>query len=82
MKKPAPQPSGVKSLSRRERDIAELIWATEALDKQICAELKISMGTLRTHLARIFKKLAVRTRSGVSREWERAARERIEHQQE
>lgn len=67
------QPSAgkVRTLSPRERQICEGIWA-EACDKEICSGLGIAHGTLRTHVTRILFKLHVRSRAGIARQFERA----------
>lgn len=52
---------GVAGLTARERDIARLVAARKA-NKEIAAELKLSVRTVTTHVANIFAKLKVRSR--------------------
>lgn len=59
-----PAPPRVRNLSKREQVIAECVWRGMC-DKQIAQELGIEFSTVRTHLARIFEKLGVRSRTQV-----------------
>jgi DNA-binding CsgD family transcriptional regulator len=53
-----PQPMLAAGLSRRESEVALLLSRGLAY-KQICGELHMSMGTLNTHVQRIYRKLEV-----------------------
>ncbi len=57
---------GPGSLSRREREIAELV-ARGLTNRDIAAELHISAKTVETHLSRILAKLGVPGRAAVAR---------------
>lgn len=60
-----PEPvSPLRTLSKREQAIAQCVWRGLG-DKQIAQELGIEFSTVRTHLARIFEKLGVRSRTQV-----------------
>ena len=58
--------SPVKSLTRREREVAELI-AAGLSDKRIARELNISLATAKTHVHNLLGKLAVKQRREVAR---------------
>ena len=58
--------SPVRSLTRREREVAELI-AAGLSDKQIARELNISLATTKTHVHNLLGKLAVKQRREVAR---------------
>ena len=58
--------SGVASLTRREREIAELVLARKT-NREIAAELFLSAKTVETHLRNIFVKLSVSSRVEVAR---------------
>ena len=73
---PAPgDESGIESLSKREREISELI-VERMTNKQIAAELFLSEKTIESHLRNIFNKLGVSSRVEVARAMERERRER------
>ncbi len=55
-------PAGLEALTAREREVAFAV-ARGLSDRRACAELGCSMGTLRTHLSRVFAKLGVGSRS-------------------
>ncbi|GAA4380217.1 response regulator transcription factor [Paeniglutamicibacter cryotolerans] len=55
----------IAGLTTRESEVAAAV-ACGLTDRQACRELGISMGTLRTHLSRVFAKLQVRSRTGVA----------------
>lgn len=59
---PAPATSSPGLLTRRERDVLELL-AAGLTDKAIAEALSIGDRTVETHLAHIYTKLGVRTRS-------------------
>jgi DNA-binding NarL/FixJ family response regulator len=59
---PAPERNPDAELSRREREVLELL-SQGYNDKEIAARLSISFDTERTHLAHIFDKLHVRSRT-------------------
>ncbi len=63
---------GLESLSRRERQIAELVTARKT-NREIAAELFLSEKTVESHLRNIFVKLAASSRVEVARAVERAA---------
>lgn len=69
---PLPRAAGtgtrLESLTPRERDVA-LAVARGLGDRAVCAELGCSMGTLRTHLSRVFAKLQVGSRSELAARW-------------
>jgi DNA-binding NarL/FixJ family response regulator len=70
----APGESGIAALSKREREIAQLV--TDRLtNREIAAELFLSDKTVESHLRNIFHKLGVSSRVDVARavERERAA---------
>ncbi|MGL3804663.1 helix-turn-helix transcriptional regulator [Paeniglutamicibacter sp. R2-26] len=60
--------SRLDSLTARERDVA-LAVARGVSDRAACAELGCSLGTLRTHLSRVFAKLGVGSRSELAARW-------------
>jgi DNA-binding CsgD family transcriptional regulator len=62
-----------RTLTRREQEVAELV-AHGKTNRQIADELFLSAKTVESHLARIFEKLAVSSRSGVAGAFERARR--------
>jgi DNA-binding CsgD family transcriptional regulator len=58
--------SGVEALTASERRVAEM--AAEGLtNRQIAQSLFVSVGTVETHLSRVFSKLEVRSRTELSR---------------
>lgn len=60
---PAPRDMSQKeNLTNREREILELLSQGSAY-KQIAAKLNLSMGTIQTHISRIYKKLHVNCRT-------------------
>jgi non-specific serine/threonine protein kinase len=59
---PAGAPVGSPALTRREREVLGLL-ATGCSNADIAAALFISPGTARTHVANIFSKLGVRSRT-------------------
>jgi DNA-binding CsgD family transcriptional regulator len=63
----AAKPAGVGALTRRERQIAELV-ATGLTNQEIAARLFLSRRTVESHLSHIFPKLNVRTRSSLARQ--------------
>lgn len=60
-----PQLTLRERLTKRELEIVGLV-ATGRSSKQIAAELYISRRTVETHLARIYRKLGVRSRAGLA----------------
>lgn len=63
---PAAAPStGVANLTDRERDVARAV-AAGGTNAEIAAALNISAGTVKTHVASIQSKLAVRNRVGIA----------------
>jgi len=56
---------GLETLSRREREIAELVAAGRT-NKQIAATLFISENTVESHLRRVFSKLGVSKRAALA----------------
>ena len=73
---PAPgDDSGIESLSKREREICELI-VERMTNKQIAAQLFLSEKTIESHLRNIFNKLGASSRVEVARVMERERRER------
>ncbi len=58
--------SQILKLSVREFEIARMI-SDDLSDKEIAHRLQVEISTVRTHIERIFAKLGVRRRSGVSR---------------
>ena len=63
--KRAPGDHGLAGLSQREREIAELV-AGGHTNREIASRLFLSEKTIETHLSRVFRKLAVRSRSQVA----------------
>src|SRR5918995_2410088 len=62
---------GLESLSRREREIAELVTARKT-NRQMAAELFLSEKTVESHLRNIFVKLGASSRVEVARAVENA----------
>lgn len=63
-------PDRVAGLSGRENDVARLV-ATGRTNQEICAELFISLGTVKTHLGNIQTRLEARNRVEIAaRMWE------------
>ncbi len=56
---------GIESLSRRERDVAELV-AQGLTNKEIAARLFLSEKTIESHLSKAFAKLDVRSRAALA----------------
>ena len=65
--------SGVDSLSRREREVAELVTARKT-NKEIATDLFLSEKTVESHLRNIFAKLGASSRVEVARVVEREQR--------
>ena len=63
--KPTPEPVALGMLSPREQEIVQGL-AQGFLYKEIADQLGISNGTVRTHIARIYEKLHVRSRHQVA----------------
>jgi DNA-binding CsgD family transcriptional regulator len=63
--------SGLESLSRREREIADLV-RDRMTNREIAAELFLSEKTIETHLRNVFAKLGAASRVDVARAIERA----------
>jgi len=61
-RQPAKAPADAQKLTPREHEIVTLL-AKGHLDKEIAAQLDISIGTVRTHLKHIYEKLHVRSRT-------------------
>jgi DNA-binding NarL/FixJ family response regulator len=61
----APGDAGMAALSRREREIAELV-AEGLTNREIGSRLFLSEKTVETHLSRVFQKLGVRSRAQVA----------------
>ena len=57
-------------LTPRERDVAALV-ALGRSNKEIAAELSISLGTVKDHVHSILGKTGLRTRAAVAAEWHR-----------
>ena len=55
----------VDRLTPREREVMELV-ALGLIDKDIATRLQITHRTVRTHLAHIYEKLAVRNRTAAA----------------
>jgi DNA-binding CsgD family transcriptional regulator len=68
---PAAGGDGLASLSKREREVADLVTERKT-NKQIAAELFLSEKTVESHLRNIFFKLGVPSRVEVARTVERA----------
>jgi DNA-binding NarL/FixJ family response regulator/tetratricopeptide (TPR) repeat protein len=69
-----PDDSGVAALTRREREISELI-AARLTNKQIAAQLFLSEKTIESHIRNVFHKLGASSRVEVARIIERDRRE-------
>ncbi|ATY11830.1 helix-turn-helix transcriptional regulator [Amycolatopsis sp. AA4] len=59
-------PSGGRTLSRRERQVAEMV-VRGLTTKEIAAELFLSPRTVDAHVARVLNKLDLSTRAGIAR---------------
>ncbi|MFF2197873.1 response regulator [Streptomyces sp. NPDC058157] len=59
---PGQGPDGLTGLTRREREVLELI-ARGLSNDEITAHLHLSMGTIKTHIGRLLAKLAARDRA-------------------
>ena len=70
----APGDSGLDSLSRREREIAELVCDRKT-NREIAADLFLSEKTIESHLRSVFVKLGASSRVQVARIVDRARRE-------
>jgi DNA-binding NarL/FixJ family response regulator len=64
--------SGLESLSRREREVADLVTARKT-NKEIATDLFLSEKTVESHLRNIFAKLGVSSRVEVARAVERGS---------
>jgi DNA-binding NarL/FixJ family response regulator len=64
--------AGGASLTRTEREVAQLATAG-ASNPQIAAELFMARGTVKAHLASIYRKLEVANRTALAAEFTRAA---------
>ena len=62
---------GIASLTRREREIAELVWDRRT-NREIAETLFLSAKTVESHLRNIFVKTRVSSRVDLAREVERA----------
>jgi DNA-binding NarL/FixJ family response regulator len=60
-----PAAAGTESLTRREREVAELV-ASGATNREIADALVLSVKTVETHIAHIFAKLDVRSRAALT----------------
>ena len=70
--KPGGGEGGLESLTGREREVAALV-AEHHSNKEIAAELFLSLKTIETHLRNIFRKLDVSSRAEVARAVSRSA---------
>ncbi len=61
---------GLESLSRREREVADLVTARKT-NREMAAELFLSEKTVESHLRNIFAKLGTSSRVEVARAVER-----------
>jgi DNA-binding NarL/FixJ family response regulator len=61
----SPAPSGADTLTVREREVARAV-ARGSTNNEIAAELAISAGTVKTHVANIQAKVGARNRVGVA----------------
>jgi DNA-binding CsgD family transcriptional regulator len=61
-----PEDSGVGSLTRREREIADLVWDRKT-NREIAAALFLSEKTVESHMRNLFVKLGVSSRVEVAR---------------
>jgi DNA-binding NarL/FixJ family response regulator len=66
-----PGATGIAALTRRELEIAELVWDRRT-NRQIAETLFLSPKTIETHLRNIFAKVLVSSRVELAREVERA----------
>jgi DNA-binding CsgD family transcriptional regulator len=73
---PAAGDSGIESLSKREREICDLI-TDRMTNKEIAAQLFLSAKTIESHVRNIFVKLGVASRVEVARVIERERREPV-----
>jgi DNA-binding NarL/FixJ family response regulator len=58
----------VSPLTRRELEVAALV-ATGRSNRQIASELYVNIKTVEFHMANLFTKLSVRSRTGVAVWW-------------
>lgn len=60
------RPSPPRGLTERQRDVARLLALTDGSYKQIAAELRISEGTLRKHVERVYRMYSVTSRAALT----------------
>ena len=61
----SPQPAGLSALTRHQRQVAELVAAGRT-NREIAAELHVTVKTVEGHLSQIFARLGVGNRAGVA----------------
>jgi DNA-binding NarL/FixJ family response regulator len=71
----APGAPGIASLTERELQVARLVVDRRS-NREIAAELLLSLKTVETHMRNLFRKLDVSSRVEVARTVERADRAR------
>ncbi len=64
-------------LTAREKHICACL-VLDLADKQIAAELRISVGTVRSHIDAIRQKLQAQSRLGIAILWDRSCRQAID----
>jgi DNA-binding NarL/FixJ family response regulator len=72
--RPLPDPAAAETfsgLTRREREVAALVAAGRS-NREIAAELVITVGTVKDHVHRILRKSGLKTRAAVAADWQRA----------
>ncbi|HWG23848.1 AAA family ATPase [Actinospica sp.] len=62
--------SGAAALTPTERQVADLVSAGQT-NREVAARLFVSVRTVETHLASIYRKLAIRSRSELAARWTR-----------
>jgi len=60
------QPANLEELTRREREVLELV-AQELTNREIADRLYVSVGTVKSHVHKILRKLSVRSRDEAAR---------------
>jgi len=62
----APAAAGSPKLTCRQREVAKLLTETGLAQKEIAAQLGITLGSVRTHVMAIYRRLGVQSRPGLT----------------